>query len=368
MFGHTVIINEHIRGLLFKNGVFKKLLMPGKYRETDSSIIELLRLDMPVSSDNCSLSKLLEKEEIKKHIGKVYEIKENQLALRYTDGIFSDVLTTGKYAFWNDAGNIELKIFDISDPESAKGVLPETFSQINDCFYTKIDVPKNYVAQLYISNRFVRILESGVYYFWKSACPVNMQMIPVLSTKEDIMGQEILTRDKVTLRVSFICYYAITNYEKFNLDLMSLDEIIHTTVQFALRDYIGNHTIDEILAEKEGVSEFVLSKLREKESLLHVSFSDAGVKDIILPGEIRDIMNTVLIAEKQAQANVISRREEVASTRSLLNTAKLMDENATLYKLKELEYAERIFQHVDNVSLNGNGDLISQLSALLTKK
>ena len=79
-------------------------------------------------------------------------------------------------------------------------------------------------------------------------------------------------------------------------------------------------------------------------------------------------MNTVLIAEKQAQANVISRREEVASTRSLLNTAKLMDENATLYKLKELEYAERIFQHVDNVSLNGNGDLISQLSALLTKR
>ena len=54
---------------------------------------------------------------------------------------------------------------------------------------------------------------------------------------------------------------------------------------------------------------------------------DAGVKDIILPGEIRDIMNTVLIAEKRAQANVITRREEVASTRSLLNTAKLMEEN-----------------------------------------
>ncbi len=79
-------------------------------------------------------------------------------------------------------------------------------------------------------------------------------------------------------------------------------------------------------------------------------------------------MNTVLIAEKQAQANVITRREEVASTRSLLNTAKLMDENATLYKLKELEYIERICQRVGSISLNGNSDIISQLAQLFSKK
>ena len=74
-------------------------------------------------------------------------------------------------------------------------------------------------------------------------------------------------------------------------------------------------------------------------------------------------MNTVLIAEKRAQANVITRREEVASTRSLLNTARLMDENKTLYKLKELEYIEKICSHVGNINLNGNNDLLAQLSA-----
>ncbi len=47
-----------------------------------------------------------------------------------------------------------------------------------------------------------------------------------------------------------------------------------------------------------------------------VEIVNAGIKDIILPGEIRDIMNTVLVAEKKAQANVIMRREEVASTRT----------------------------------------------------
>ena len=92
---------------------------------------------------------------------------------------------------------------------------------------------------------------------------------------------------------------------------------------------------------------------------------DAGIRDIILPGEIREIMNSVLIAEKRAQANVITRREEVASTRSLLNTAKLMDENRTLYKLKELEYLERICENVGNISVNGNADLLSQLNTIM---
>ena len=79
-------------------------------------------------------------------------------------------------------------------------------------------------------------------------------------------------------------------------------------------------------------------------------------------------MNTVLVAEKRAQANVITRREEVASTRSLLNTAKLMDENKTLYKLKELEFVERICENVGNINIGGNTDLLTLIGGLLKSK
>ena len=85
--------------------------------------------------------------------------------------------------------------------------------------------------------------------------------------------------------------------------------------------------MDELLQQKEEISQFIFKRLKEVERDYCIAFHSAGIKDIILPGEIRDIMNTVLVAEKKAQANVITRREEVASTRSLLNTAKLMDEN-----------------------------------------
>ena len=70
----------------------------------------------------------------------------------------------------------------------------------------------------------------------------------------------------------------------------------------------------------------------------------------------------MLIAEKRAQANVITRREEVASTRSLLNTAKLMDENATLRRLKELEYLEKISTNVGSIQVHLGEETISKLT------
>ena len=98
-----------------------------------------------------------------------------------------------------------------------------------------------------------------------------------------------------------------------------------------------------------------------------VTFLDSGIKDIILPGEIRNIMNTVLIAEKKAQANVITRREETASTRSLLNTAKLMEENEILYRLKELEMIERICEKVGSINVNGS-NLLDNLETIVGRK
>ena len=92
-----------------------------------------------------------------------------------------------------------------------------------------------------------------------------------------------------------------------------------------------------------------------------------SVKDIILSGELRNIMNQVLVAQKQAQANVITRREETASTRSLLNTAKLMEDNDMLFKLKEMEYVERIADKINNISLSGGNQVVDQLKEIFSR-
>jgi hypothetical protein len=81
---------------------------------------------------------------------------------------------------------------------------------------------------------------------------------------------------------------------------------------------------------------------------------------------MKEIMNQVLVAQKKAQANVIFRREETASTRSLLNTAKFMEENEMLYKLKEMEYVEKIADKIGEITLNGNGNMVKQLREIFS--
>ncbi len=180
-----------------------------------------------------------------------------------------------------------------------------------------------------------------------------------------IAGQEILTKDKVGIRMNVSCTYRTRDAVALVENINNFGQQIYSFVQLAIRELAGNYKLDEILEWKEALSEKIFERVKEKEGAFYVEFLSLGIKDIILPGEIKDIMNSVLVAEKTAQSNIISRREEVASTRSLLNTAKLMDENKTLYRLKELEYLERICDKVGEISVNGNSGLVEQLGLLL---
>ena len=240
--------------------------------------------------------------------------------------------------------------------------------QMPDELYTRISVASHQKARLYFNKRFERVLEPGTYYFWKSGVQVDVGYVDTRLTQMNITGQEILTQDKVSLRINFVCSYRITDYVRVLTEIDDYAEQLHVAAQLAMREYVGKHKLDEILEGKDQVSEYVIARLKEKAPALFVEVLDGGVKDIILPGEIRDIMNNVLAAEKRAQASVITRREEVASTRSLLNTARLMEENQTLYRLKELEYIERICANVGNINLNGTGDLLAQLGDILRGK
>jgi regulator of protease activity HflC (stomatin/prohibitin superfamily) len=90
-----------------------------------------------------------------------------------------------------------------------------------------------------------------------------------------------------------------------------------------------------------------------------------GVKDLILPGEMKDILNGVVQAEKTAQANVIRRREEANATRSLLNTAKLLEDSPVLLRLKELETLEKVTEKIDKLTVFGGLDgVLKQLVSI----
>ena len=362
-----VIINENQKGFLFRNGRYIKLLDAGKYYTFGDREIEIVNSSDPIASVRCTLDTLISDKRVAEIVS-VVEVADEELALHFVNGKFKSVLRHGKHAFWAISDKHEFKIVDISRPVVDDSVPEYIFAKIPQIYYTKIEVAQYQKARLYFNQKFVKILDAGTYYFWKNGTKIDVGFVDTRLTQMNITGQEILTRDKVSLRINFVCNYRVTDYVKILTEIDDFEEQMHVAVQLALREYVGKYKLDEILENKEQISQFVFEKLKSKERDLFVEITDAGVKDIILPGEIRDIMNTVLVAEKRAQANVITRREEVASTRSLLNTAKLMEENKTLYKLKELEYVERICENVGNINLSGNSDVLSQLTDILRGK
>ena len=358
-----VVINENQRGFLFKDGKYQKMLAPGKYYLFGDREVETVFIDQPLEIARVSNEILLADAAVRDAVTTV-EVGDREFALHFENGQFSSVLRSGKHVFWNIVDKHEFRMVDISTPEVSADVPTYIFTKIPQYYFQKVEVAEYQKARLYFDRKLVRVLDAGVYYFWNTSVRVDVGIVDTRLTQMNITGQEMLTADKVSIRINFVCNYRITDYVKILTEVNNFEEQMHVAAQLALREYVGKYKLDEILENKDKMTEAVFEKLKSKESELFVEITDAGVKDIILPGEIRDIMNTVLVAEKRAQANVITRREEVASTRSLLNTARLMDENKTLYKLKELEYIERICENVGNINLSG-GNIIGQLTDII---
>ena len=362
-----VVINENQKGLLFRNGKFEKLLGAGKYYCYGGRVIEVLSLFQPVQSENCALETLLADPEIAGAVA-VVEVSDTNMALHFVNGLFSEILRPGKYAFWSCIDQHEFRQVDVTNPVIPSDIPSEVIARLPLSVYHRVEVAPYQKARLYFNQKLTALLEPGVYYYWRNHIQIETELVDTRLIQMNITGQEIMTRDKVSLRINFVCTYRITDLIKISTEIEDYEEQMHVAAQLAMREYVGKYGLDEILDAKAEISAFVLERLKAREKDLFVEITDAGVKDLILPGEVREIMNTVLLAEKRAQANVITRREEIASTRSLLNTARLMEENQTLYKLKELEYMERICEKVGNINLGGSGDALSQLMALLTRQ
>ena len=183
---------------------------------------------------------------------------------------------------------------------------------------------------------------------------------------QEVSGQEILTKDKVALRISLIATWQFSDVLLAFAKLNKPAEHLYRELQFALREAIGERTLDTLLENKQSLNKLLLDAVQGKLANFGIDVSSVGLRDIILPGEMKTILAQVVEAQKAAEANVIKRREETNATRSLLNTAKVMEENATALRLKELETLERVAERIDKISVFGGLDQV--LNGLISIK
>lgn len=362
----NVQIKAYETGLVFRNGNLIEILREGNFWMFGNKSVEIYDMKSLFKS-NTNLNLLLKNESLKSLL-EVVEVKDGEIVLMYENGIFKEVLNVGQYAFWKGVLNREFQKIDLTKVEITEKISKTILENAKlKNFVRKFVVTNQYKGLLLIDGKLIKVLEAGTYYFWNNETSIEVKSVDVRMQQMEIAGQELLTKDKAMLRINFYVRFQVENIEKALMENKEYDKQLYTLMQLALREFVGALTLDELLVKKDSVGKEILENLGNKAEELGLKVSDAGIRDVILTGEMKEIMNQVLIAEKKAQANSIMRREETASTRSLLNTAKLMEENEVLWKLKEMEYMEKIADKIGDITVSGNSNIVSQLKEIFTK-
>lgn len=360
-----VRINAGKVGLVFKRGDYKRVITKGVYWLGFNQSVQIYDLTKQFFA-SIAIEILLQDKTLEAMLN-IVEVKDNEIVLVYENGLFKNVLTAGKYQFWKGLVDYDFVTADLNKIYITEKIDKSLFSNYELTKYIRIyEVATYEKAILLVDDVYEKTLEGGTYRFWKNDTTIKIVKADMRQLQLEISGQELLTKDKAAIRINFYTQYKVADIETALLSNKDYEKQLYIAMQLALRGYVGTYTLDELLERKEDIAQAVFKDMKSDATKLGVTVLNCGIRDVILTGEMKEIMNQVLVAQKKAQANIITRREETASTRSLLNTAKLMEDNDMLFKLKEMEYVEKIADKIGEITVSGNGGMVSQLKEIFS--
>ena len=361
-----VHVKKDERALLFVKGDFVDVLPAGDHWLFDlfgRVKIERFPLSVPRFehriADYLQLTRDLREKAIVEREFNAVQIGPREVGLRYENGVLVEVLAPNTRAlYWKGYLDIRVEkvsvetVFTIVE-KLAKEVLGAKLKMPGADLVHVVQVPQYNQAVLYVDGKVETLLQPGVHAFWRVGRDLRSDTVDTRLQMLDVAGQEILTRDKVALRVNLVAGYRVTDVLAAFAKQAKPVDFLYKELQFGLRAAVGTRTLDELLEDKGLIDSVVSAHVKGRVAGMGIELDSAGVKDIILPGDMKAILTRVVEAEKAAQANVIRRREETAATRSLLNTAKVMEDNPTALRLKELETLEKVTEKIDKISVFG---------------
>jgi regulator of protease activity HflC (stomatin/prohibitin superfamily) len=359
-----ILVGDQERVLMTRKGRFARIFEPGEYWVwTLGQKVQLQKFNVRDMIFQSEWTDYLAKEqrEVAERLFVIVETGDAEVAVVSYDGKVTCVVGPGRrILFWRGSVQVTARLIQIQEnPEVPRDLLP-ALTRIKPAQVTFATVEDGKVGILFVDGGLVRTLEAGNYGFWNVTGAPKIEAVDLRLQAMEIPGQEILTRDKVSIRVNIWAEYQVMNAVRAKQTVKDYGEALYRALQLAVRQTLGKRSLEEILAEKVEIEEPVAAGVRREMDAFGVRVGAMALKDIILPGDMREILNQVVTAEKQAQANLIRRREETAATRSLLNTAKLMEDNPLLVRLKELETLEKVAEKVQKINVLGGFDTLLQ--------
>lgn len=352
----NIVVNEDERVIAIKDGRVEEILMPGRHRYFDLTnrySFEGYKLSGRYLTGTRAEGLMRDhKEFVEEHFFCV-DNDDRTVTLVLRNGKFFDLVDVSETRLYWKGDRYEARSFDVVEemavPEEFQGTLLDQFGSSKALFVCA--VPFGHAGILAVNGCVERELAPGRYAFWTAGRRMVITQVDLRLRQLEVSGQEILTKDKVSVRLNVTCEFRVTDALAAVTEVKDYAEYIYKSAQFAIREVVGTQTLDELLEQKDEINTVLNTAISGKLGEVGVALIKVGVKDIILPGDMREILNRVVEAEKSAAANVIRRREETAATRSLLNTAKMMEDNPILLRMKELEATEKLVEKIDSLNV-----------------
>jgi len=373
---NRITIKKNERALLLRNGDFEQLLGAGKhwvFSGFDKIQLQRFALTEPAFEHELVDYFLAQEPELVEREFVHVSLGETQAGLRLEDGVLVQILPPAtRKLYWRGLREQRIDVIDVAEDARLPAELvsklqsvalrPRAVAGLDGVLL--VQVPEFHVGVLTLQGQMQELLAPGNHGFWRFNRQVAVTCVDMRSQIAEVSGQEILTRDKVGLRLNMSAVWRFTDVQRAMAQMPKPADHVYRELQFGLRAAVGEQTLDALLENKAAIDQTVLAQVRERLEGSGIALESVGVKDIILPGEMKTILAQVVEAEKSAQANVIRRREETAATRSLLNTAKVMEGNPVALRMKELETLERVAERIDKISVIGGLDQV--LNGLVT--
>src|SRR5262245_20699413 len=364
-----VTVKDGERAFLTRNGKLERVLAPGRYRLLDPmrrlgvEVFAIVRSEF--AAERYAVLKAA-RPDLAAELFEAVETKANEIAMVTRDGRPVHLLTPWETRVsWKVATSVDVERIDVTDDLRVTARHLAMIERNRPTIVTEAVVENHEAGLLYVEGRLVERLAPGRHAFWIAGRKIEVKRLDLRPQAVEITAQEMLTKDRIALRVTLTAFRRIVDPERVVAAVPDVDAWLYRLVQFAIREAVAGRTLDEVLSAKAALDAELRDYVRDRVADSGVEDTELGVKDVILSGEIRELVNKVVEAERVAKANLIRRQEETAATRSLLNTAKLMEENPLLLRLKELESLERLVEKVGRIDLHaGDGQ---GLDALLTK-
>jgi len=353
----TFVIPEHERALLFRHGRAVKWLEPGKHRVLawGAAYVERFNIDAGCTVMTPELRRLVPPDAAEELF-----VEHGELALMSIDGRPAGCLVPGRYALWQLRASVTAIVKSTQETLSD---IPAAFWPAVPAGYLKSKLVRPYERLLvYVDGRLTYELGEGAYAFHTDDRRFESVRVDLRERELQIVGQEVMTADKVSLRLNVAVTYRIVDARKSAEAVENWENALYLEAQLVARRLVAGMTLDELLARRKQAVADLGAHLASKTAEWGIEVREIDVKDVVLPGEMKSLMNRVIEAEKQAAANNILRREETAATRSLANTARILEQNPMLMRLKELEALRDVAERVGKLTVVATpGELLSSM-------